>query len=150
MQISVERGLECYGIILPIKQPNHKALGKGTKRTSEEVFFKSGSCPISTIKELRDSGQAPWPESLYACKMGRLGCRISKSLFFQDSHIRALKRWGCVCSTPLQKAWLWQNERLYPSKEERFFRALAIWFFLKNKADFSLSTFFSQPNKYVL
>jgi len=61
MQISNEGGRECYGFILPIKQPNHKALEKGRKRTSEEVFFKSGFCPSSTIKELRDSGQAPSP-----------------------------------------------------------------------------------------
>ena len=58
-KLAMKEAVNATGFILPVKQPNHKALGKGMKRTSEEVFFKPGSCPSSTVKELRDSRHSP-------------------------------------------------------------------------------------------
>lgn len=40
MQAICKLAMKWYGFILPFKHLNHEALGKGMKRTSEQVFLR--------------------------------------------------------------------------------------------------------------
>lgn len=44
MRAKCKLAMKCYGIILPIRHPNHEALGKAMKRILEQVFL--GQVPV--------------------------------------------------------------------------------------------------------
>ena len=134
MQAKCKLAMKCHGILLPIRRPNHGALGKAMKRTSEQVLL--GQVPVLTLrlKSWGTLGKSLHLSEPLACKMGRLG-KWFLNLCSPKILVSELKGGGCSVQHHREDPD-WDGASGFTRETRKDFSGLMQSNFLKNKSDF--------------